>query len=266
MPLGPLPLISTLPRIHCPRPQIKRNTRLRDDEWSDVEEDEREAKVAKKGGSHLLNRASFLAEACRALGPTVDSLVALEETTQSSFCPVSMNARIFKVMIGWTFCAEHFEPEDKALKASLDSLRKQIKETSARVSEQRKKVPELLKQQVHQGLEKAAAALDSALVTSASDAQPKPKTPLTVSKRVGEAFVQDSLDIARRTAALQKSLPEQVTKGKSTVKMCQEWSRKPLSTAEALMTDRPAASGKSPGAARRGKGAAVQALRGRQPH
>lgn len=29
--------------------QIKRNTRLRDDEWSDVEEDEREAKIAKKG-------------------------------------------------------------------------------------------------------------------------------------------------------------------------------------------------------------------------
>jgi hypothetical protein len=29
--------------------QIKRNTRLRDEEWSDVEEDAREAKFAKTG-------------------------------------------------------------------------------------------------------------------------------------------------------------------------------------------------------------------------
>ena len=48
-----------LPLPHCLRPpahlpvQIKRNTRLRDDDWSDVEEDEREAKVAKKGRQYL---------------------------------------------------------------------------------------------------------------------------------------------------------------------------------------------------------------------
>ena len=124
----------------------------------------------------------------------------------------------------------------------------------------------MMRQQVHQSLERAAAELDAAIAPSATEQPPKPKTPLTISKSVGDAFVEDSLDLARRTAALQKSLPEQVTKGKSTVKMCQEWSRKPLSTAEQLMVDRPAASGKSPGAARRGKGAAVHVLRGRQPH
>lgn len=36
-------------RESCVGGQIKRNTRLQDEEWSDMEEDEREAKVAKTG-------------------------------------------------------------------------------------------------------------------------------------------------------------------------------------------------------------------------
>ena len=77
-------------------------------------------------------------------------------------------------------------------------------------------------------------------------------------------FVEDSLDLARRAAALHAALPDQVTKGKAAVKMCQEWSRKPLSSAEALLAEPSVASPKSLGASRR-KGAAVRALRGRQP-
>ena len=38
-----------------------------------------------------------------------------------------------------------------------------------------------------------------------------------------------------------------MTRGKAAVKVCTEWSRKPLTSAEALLAERPAASSKSPG-------------------
>jgi hypothetical protein len=194
----------------CLTLKIKRNTRLRDEEWSDIEEDEREAKVAK---------------------------------------------------------TENLEPEDKAMKARVETLKKQVKDTAARVSAQRTAVRAELKQQVHTSLEQAASALESSLATSSSEqcAALQPRTPLTVSKAVGAAFVHDTVDLARRSALLRKILPEQATRGKAAVKVSQEWSRKPLSSAEALLAERPGASSKSPGRARR-KGAAVQALAGRQPH
>jgi hypothetical protein len=194
----------------CLTLKIKRNTRLRDEEWSDIEEDEREAKVAK---------------------------------------------------------TEHLEPEDKAMKARVETLKKQVKDTAARVSAQRMAVRAEMKQQVHTSLEQAASALESSLATSSSEqcAALQTKTTLTVSKAVCAAFVHDTVDLARRSALLRKILPEQATRGKAAVKVSQEWSRKPLSSAEALLAERPGASSKSPGRARR-KGAAVQALAGRQPH
>eukprot|EP00802_Teleaulax_amphioxeia_P003524 Tamp_03527.p2 GENE.Tamp_03527~~Tamp_03527.p2 ORF type:complete len:245 (+),score=76.89 Tamp_03527:2276-3010(+) len=194
----------------CLTLKIKRNTRLRDEEWSDIEEDEREAKVAK---------------------------------------------------------TEHLEPEDKALKARVESLKRQVKDTATRVRAQRTTVPAEMKQQVHASLQQAAAALEASLVPSSSEqpAASQPKTPVTISKAVGAAFVHDTVDLARRSALLRKSLPEQVTRGKAAVKVCTEWSRKPLTSAEALLAERPAASSKSPGPARR-KGAVVHALAGRQAH
>jgi len=54
---------------------------------------------------------------------------------------------------------------------------------------------------------------------------------------------------------------QQVTKGKSAVKVCQQWSRKPLSTAETLLAERPAASSKSPGLSSIFALAAVQGCR-----
>lgn len=176
-------------------------------------------------------------------------------------------------------CAEHLEPEDKALKARVESLKRQVKDTAKRVREQRTTVPAEMKQQVHTSLEQAASALESSLAPGSSEqpAASQPKTPVTISKAVGAAFVHDTVDLARRSALLRKSLPEQVllcpwhvragltvgagwatgkvtskggeqvTRGKAAVKVCQEWSRKPLSSAEALLAERPAASSKSPG-------------------
>ena len=151
-----------------------------------------------------------------------------------------------------------------ALKARVESLRKSVKDTSARVNVLRKQAPELMKKQVHASLQEATSALDVALASGSEQPAAAPKTPLTVSKAVSEAFVEDSLDLARRAAALHAALPDQVTKGKAAVKMCQEWSRKPLSSAEALLAEHSVASPKSLGASRR-KGAAVRAMRGRQP-
>ena len=107
--------------------------------------------------------------------------------------------------------AEHLEPEDMVLKARVESLRKSVKDTSARVAALRKSAPELVKKQVHQSLEQVAASLEAALATSKTE-QPAaaPKTPQTVSKAVGEAFVQDALDIASHSAVLHKTLPGQV--------------------------------------------------------
>lgn len=108
--------------------------------------------------------------------------------------------------------AEHLEPEDKALKARVESLKRQVKDTATRVRAQRTTVPAEMKQQVHASLQQAAAALEASLVPSSSEqpAASQPKTPVTISKAVGAAFVHDTVDLTRRSALLRKSLPEQV--------------------------------------------------------
>ena len=61
------------------------------------------------------------------------------------------------VLVG--MCAEHLEPEDMVLKAKVETLRKQVKDTAARAHAQRSSVPAEMKQQVHQSIQQAAAAL-----------------------------------------------------------------------------------------------------------
>ena len=102
--------------------------------------------------------------------------------------------------------------EDKALKARVESVKRQVKDTATRVRAQRTTVPAEMKQQVHASLQQAAAALEASLVPSSSEqpAASQPKTPVTISKAVGAAFVHDTVDLARRSALLRKSLPEQV--------------------------------------------------------
>lgn len=100
------------------------------------------------------------------------------------------------------------------LKARVENLRKQVKDTAARVNGQRATVPDVMKQQERQSLEQAATALESSLTPGISEqaGAVQPNTPLTVSKAVGQAFVQDATHMAQRAAVLNKSLPEQVSK------------------------------------------------------
>ena len=85
-------------------------------------------------------------------------------------------------------CAEQIEPEDMGLKARVENLRKQVKETAARVHAQRTKVPAEMRQQAHKSVEQARSALESSLASCASEqhAAPQPATHLTVSKAVSE--------------------------------------------------------------------------------
>jgi len=99
-----------------------------------------------------------------------------------------------------------------ALKARVETLRKQVKDTAARVSVQRSTAPGVAKQLEHESLQQAATALECALAPSSSEqaGAVQVRTPLTVSKAVSQAFVQDSMQMAQRAVALAKSLPDQV--------------------------------------------------------
>lgn len=111
-------------------------------------------------------------------------------------------------------CAEHVEPEDKAMKTRVETLKTQVKDTAARVSAQRTAVRAEMNQQVHTSLEQAALALESSLAASSEQCVAlQPRTPLTVSKAVGAAFVHDTVNCARRSAVLRKILSEQVLAG-----------------------------------------------------
>jgi hypothetical protein len=154
------------------RVQIKRNTRLRDEEWSDVEEDAREAKVAKTGlNSSFLSISSNTAR----FGFTVYALI----------CGDAWD--LYKDFVSQlSMCAEQIEPEDMVLKARVENLRKQVKEAAARVHAHRTRVPAEMRQQAHKSIEQARSALESSLASSTSEQHALPATLLTVSEPVAQ--------------------------------------------------------------------------------
>ncbi len=49
--------------------------------------------------------------------------------------------------------------------------------------------------------------------------------------------MEDSKDLASRLAQLGEELPQQIAKGRTTVRVCKEWMGKPLSGADAVMAE-----------------------------
>ena len=83
-------------------------------------------------------------------------------------------------------CADQIEPEDMGLKTRVENLRKQVKETAARVHAQRTRVPAEMRQQAHKSVEQARSALESSLASSTREQHALPATPLTVSEPVAQ--------------------------------------------------------------------------------
>ncbi len=87
---------------------------------------------------------------------------------------------------------------------------------------------------------------------------------MTCSDDDREAFVEDSKDLASRLAQLGEELPQQIAKGRTTVRVCKEWMGKPLSGADAVMAEGKQADSANNKAAYARQAKLASALRARQ--
>lgn len=122
------------------------------------------------------------------------------------------------------------------LKARVEALKRKVRDVSERVKEHRKTAPAKMKESLRVALEQSSDALKDSVAASDVPKQPQPAV-APMSEAQVKAFVNDAESIAARVAKLHRTLPLEIGRGRSTVKLCQEWARKPLSRAEQVLAE-----------------------------
>ena len=131
--------------------------------------------------------------------------------------------------------AERLEPEDTVLKAKVETLRAKVKEAAANVKSLRATAPGQIEQKLRDSLKTAAEGLPTGVAQA--KAQAEEANELRVSAADREAFIENSVSIAKRVKALATTLPEQIALGRDSVKGAQELARLPMSKAEKLVAE-----------------------------
>eukprot|EP00960_Hanusia_phi_P041666 755106-Hanusia_phi.AAC.2 len=133
---------------------------------------------------------------------------------------------------------EVLEPEDLVLKARVEMLRNKIKESAERVKKYRVSIPSKISEATKDQIQKSSKLLDEAMEDEdQSTKENQPEEDNSVFSKNKEIFLAETSNFAQQLEALGKKIPEQIRQGRSTVRVCQEWARKPISEAEAVLVE-----------------------------
>eukprot|EP00285_Hemiselmis_virescens_P019246 CAMPEP_0173392404 /NCGR_PEP_ID=MMETSP1356-20130122/19463_1 /TAXON_ID=77927 ORGANISM="Hemiselmis virescens, Strain PCC157" /NCGR_SAMPLE_ID=MMETSP1356 /ASSEMBLY_ACC=CAM_ASM_000847 /LENGTH=218 /DNA_ID=CAMNT_0014350189 /DNA_START=21 /DNA_END=674 /DNA_ORIENTATION=+ len=132
---------------------------------------------------------------------------------------------------------ERVEPENKQLKTSVEDLKRKVQAASKRVKEHRQTLPSQLIEATRASLAATNGTFESSLAAPEAKPLSAQKPDLSISTACREAFVDDCADMASRVAVLGEEVPQQIAKGRSSVRVCKEWMGKPLTGADAIMAE-----------------------------
>ena len=118
-------------------------------------------------------------------------------------------------------------------------LRNKIKESAERVKKYRTSIPGKICEATKEQIQKSSKLLEEAIEEeeqSSKESQVEQGNTSALSKNK-DIFLAETTNIALKVEALRKKIPDQIREGRSTVRVCQEWARKPISEAEAVLAE-----------------------------
>lgn len=119
------------------------------------------------------------------------------------------------------------------LKAKVETLRAKVKESAANVKSLRATAPSQIEEKLRASLQTAAEGLPTGAAQVEAPAEEAKEPRVSAAER--EAFMEDSVSIAKRVVSLQAKLPKQIALGRTSIKSSQGLAALQTSKAEKML-------------------------------